>query len=65
MSYTQSPQAMSYTFLNGNVSIPGSYNAGHLLLGTYHLWVDGSGKLRIKSSAPTTDTDGAIVGSQS
>jgi hypothetical protein len=36
-----------------------------LLLGTTHLWIDGSGRLRIKSGAPTSDTDGAVVGAQS
>ncbi len=33
--------------------------------GAYCVWVDSSGKLRIKSSAPTSDTDGTIVGTQS
>ena len=33
--------------------------------GKYHLWVDATGDLRIKSSAPGNDTDGAIVGTQS
>lgn len=33
-------------------------------LGTYRLWVDSSGRLRIKSTAPTSDTDGTIVGTQ-
>ena len=31
----------------------------------YYLWVDTSGRLRIKSSAPTSATDGTIVGTQS
>jgi hypothetical protein len=35
-----------------------------LKLGSYHLWVDAAGRLRIKSSAPTSDEDGTIVGSQ-
>jgi hypothetical protein len=36
------------------------------LLGTpANLWVDGSGKLRVKTTAPTSDTDGTIVGTQS
>ncbi len=35
-----------------------------LQLGSYHLWVDGSGNLRIKSSAPTSGTDGTVVGTQ-
>lgn len=43
----------------------GAFDTGHLRLGGYHLWVDSTGDLRIKSSAPTTDTDGAVVGSQS
>ena len=32
---------------------------------TYYLWVDTTGRLRIKSSAPTSATDGTIVGTQS
>jgi hypothetical protein len=36
-----------------------------LYLGAYALWVDSTGDLRIKSSAPTSDTDGTIVGTQS
>lgn len=43
----------------------GAYNAGHLRLGNYHIWVDSTGVLRIKNGAPTTDTDGTVVGSQS
>lgn len=30
----------------------------------YNLWVDSSGRLRIKAGVPTSDTDGAVVGSQ-
>jgi hypothetical protein len=33
-------------------------------LGNYYLWVDGSGKLRIKSGVPTSDGDGTVVGTQ-
>lgn len=33
--------------------------------GTHALWVDSTGDLRIKSSAPSSDTDGVVVGSQS
>lgn len=33
--------------------------------GTHALWVDSTGVLRIKSSAPASDTDGTVVGSQS
>ena len=42
-----------------------SWEKGHLVIGAYHLWVDSTGDLRIKSSAPTSDTDGTVVGSQS
>jgi len=31
----------------------------------YYLWPDSTGDLRIKSSAPTSDTDGTVVGTQS
>ena len=32
-----------------------------LLLGTYHLWVDGSGNLRKKNGKATSDTDGTVI----
>lgn len=35
-----------------------------LRLGTYHLWVDGSGRLRVKNGKATSDTDGTVVGVQ-
>lgn len=35
-----------------------------LRLGNYRLWVDGAGALRIKNGAPTSATDGTVVGSQ-
>jgi Pectate lyase superfamily protein len=40
------------------------WNAGRLKLGNYNLWVDASGKLRIKNAAPASDTDGSVVGTQ-
>jgi hypothetical protein len=43
----------------------GTWDGSHLILGGYHVWVDGSGKLRIKSGAPASATDGTIVGTQS
>jgi len=36
-----------------------------VIIGSYYLWVDSTGDLRIKSSAPSSDTDGTIVGTQS
>ncbi len=41
----------------------GAYSGGHLTLGTYHLWIS-SGKLYIKNGAPTSATDGVVVGTQ-
>ncbi len=35
-----------------------------LILGTYHFWVDGSGRLRVKNGKATSDIDGVVVGSQ-
>jgi hypothetical protein len=32
--------------------------------GSYFLWVDATGDLRIKNGAPTSDTDGTVVGTQ-
>jgi hypothetical protein len=43
----------------------GYYYSGHLRIGTYHIWVDSTGDLRIKDGAPSSDTDGTIVGTQS
>lgn len=40
------------------------YDLGRLRLGNYYLWVDTTGKLRIKSSVPTSDLDGTVVGTQ-
>lgn len=36
-----------------------------MLFGTYSLWVDTTGDLRIKATAPTSDLDGTVVGTQS
>jgi len=35
-----------------------------LRLGNYRIWVDGGGLLRIKNGAPTSATDGTVVGTQ-
>jgi hypothetical protein len=44
--------------------VDGAWNGGRLILGGYHLWVDGTGKLKIKFGAPTGIDDGTIVGVQ-
>lgn len=46
------------------IKIQGINLQNKLLLGGYQLWVDASGKLRIKNGAPTSDTDGTVVGTQ-
>lgn len=41
------------------------WNQEHIKLGSYSLWVDPSGdKLRIKNGAPTSASDGTVVGTQ-
>lgn len=47
-----------------DMKMKGGWNTGPLQLGNYRLWVDATGDLRIKSSAPTSDTDGTVVGTQ-
>lgn len=49
----------------GNLEIPNSaWNTSRLVLGTYHIWVDSTGDLRINNGAPSSDTDGTVVGTQ-
>lgn len=42
-----------------------SWEKNLLRLGHYNLWVDKSGKLRMKNGKPTSDSDGTVVGTQS
>lgn len=48
--------------LNGMVA--GSNWRQSVRFGSYSLWVDSAGKLRIKATKPTTDLDGVVVGTQ-
>jgi hypothetical protein len=41
-----------------------AWDVNQLRLGNYYLWVDGTGDLRIKNGAPSSDTDGTVVGTQ-
>lgn len=41
-----------------------AWDGSHLRLGSYNLWVDATGDLRIKSGAVASDTDGTVVGTQ-
>jgi hypothetical protein len=50
---------------DGNAGTTGStWNGTHFKMGAYHLWIDTSGRLRIKNGAPTSETDGTVVGTQ-
>jgi hypothetical protein len=49
----------------GSLSISNmAWNVSTFRMGAYYLWVDGSGRLRIKNGAPASDTDGTVVGTQ-
>ena len=41
-----------------------AWNNNQLRLGSYYLWVDGTGDLRIKNGNPSSDIDGTVVGTQ-
>lgn len=54
------------TLGDGSVRIVNhSWDGNCFILGSYYLWVDSSGDLRIKNGKPTSDTDGTVVGAQS
>lgn len=50
---------------NGAINFTSAWDGpAPLKLGAYYLWVDAAAKLRMKSSLPTSDTDGTIIGTQ-
>lgn len=64
-----SPGVGSVGNVSGNVVVQDTagncgWNTAHLRLGIYHIWVDSTTRLRIKNSAPTGDTDGTVIGTQ-
>jgi hypothetical protein len=60
------PVSMTLYGANGIVQIGDStWNGLPLRLGGYYVWVDSTGRLRIKSGSPSSDTDGTVVGTQS
>ncbi len=68
-SGSQGAQRVRHNSSTGNIEFEwnvgtnsGTWDGAHLVLGNYHLWVDSNGKLRIKNGAPSSDTDGALVG---
>lgn len=42
----------------------GAWNGTPFRMGAYYLWIDATGDLRIKNSAPANDTDGTVIGAQ-
>lgn len=46
----------------GNLYFDGTWNGSKIVLGTFQLWIDSMGKLRMKDGPPISDTDGTIVG---
>lgn len=58
--------AEGVTTANSDLQLGGhGWQHARLRLGDYYLWVDATGKVRIKNGQPTSDTDGTILGSQS
>lgn len=49
----------------GGGALSSSWNQRPLLIGSHRLWFDTGGLLRTKSSAPSSETDGTVVGTQS
>jgi hypothetical protein len=63
------PGVGSVANVSGNVKLQDTagnagWNTTHLMIGIYHIWVDSSTRLRIKNSAPSSDTDGTVIGTQ-
>lgn len=56
---------VSGNVLIGDNTTGGAWDKPHITMGAYHIWIDTSGRLRIKNSAPSSDTDGTVVGAQS
>jgi len=55
------------TYATDNHGWDHTWNGSHIVLPgstPQHLWVDGTGDLRINSGKPTSDTDGTVVGTQ-
>jgi hypothetical protein len=48
----------------GQTTVSAVTSKAALQLASYYLWVDATGDLRIKPGAPTSDTDGTVVGTQ-
>lgn len=49
---------------NGLQATESGWNKTHLIMGGHHFWIDGGGRLRMRDGAPTSETDGTVVGTQ-
>jgi hypothetical protein len=58
------PSHETSSYMQRGLEMDGLHNRGALVLRGYHIWVDGTGDLRINSGAPSSDTDGTVVGTQ-
>lgn len=73
-SSTRAMRQASQNYFEGNQKLDGGSNGVQLMssawnynplrLGSYYLWVDSTGDLRIKSGAPASELDGTVVGAQ-
>jgi len=60
----QNPGSNNIDFKFSQLKLSAFWGRPGLLLDSYYLWVDAAGRLRIKNGAPTSDTDGTVVGTQ-
>ncbi len=64
-AYLKQTSANTIGLASGDfIDAGGQWDESHLKMGGYHLWIDGSGKLRIAFGAPASDTAGTVVGTQ-
>lgn len=59
------PSHETSSYMQRGLQMDGLHNRGALILRGYYIWVDATGDLRINSGAPSSDTDGTVVGTQS
>lgn len=61
------PAALQKVFrdLQQVLTLSREWDGNHIKMGTYHLWIDDTGDLRVKNGVPTSHTDGTVVGTQS
>lgn len=50
---------------NGHLQVGSTWDGPHLVMGTFHLWIDAIDRLRMKNGVPSSDLDGDLVGMQS